>query len=793
MHAQQRARLGLAGMNIAPLLLAGIPAAHAQSTTGGLEEIIVTARKREEDLQSVPLSIQAIGTERIDQLQIKSFTDYVQFMPSVTYTTLAPGFSLPYFRGVADGGNNNHSGPQPTVGMYLDEAPITTIQGPLDIHMYDIARVEALAGPQGTLYGASSEAGTIRIITNKPDPSAFSAAYGLEGNTVAHGGNGYVAEGYVNMPLSSAAAVRLVGWAKHDAGYIDNVPGTRTYPSTGACVTNSTAPPPGCVPGPQVAKNNYNDVDTYGGRAALRVNLNENWTITPTFMGQAQTVNGLFAWDPSVGDLKVTQFFPDTITDDWWQASLTVEGKIGNFDLVYAGSYLNRNDVVDSDYSDYTFHYDQCCQYVKQYWYGGTPDNQVTLPDPSQHIHATDGYTRQSHELRISSAKENRFRFDAGLFYEYQTHDIFQRYKINGLTPYYSVTGWPETIWLTNQLRTDTDQAVFGELYYDITPKLTATAGLRWYKTEDTLRGFFGYNINNPFAISNGVPTYGEPLCFSTASYHGAPCTNLNDSVTDRGAVPKGNLTYRFDDQRLVYATYSRGFRPGGINRNGSVGPYKPDYLSNYEIGWKTTWLDNRLRVNGALFHEDWTDIQFSFLPPGGAGLTVVQNAGSANIDGIEADLTWRAMDALTISAAFTALDARLTSNYVGKAGNANSGDRLPTTPVFKGNMVARYTFPVAGMDGHLQAAVVYTGSNYSQLTEQDRAIFGDNPAYTVANFSAGVKKGPSALELYLNNAFDELARTYTYAECVSSVCGSQPYYVPNQPRTLGLKFSQDF
>ena len=136
-------------------------------------------------------------------------------------------------RGVASGETANHSGPSPSVGTYLDEQPITMISGALDIHIYDIARVEALAGPQGTLYGASSQAGTLRIITNKPDPSEFKAGYDLQFHTLQHGEEGYVGEGFVNLPISSNSAIRLVGWYEKEAGYIDNVPGTVTYPSSG--------------------------------------------------------------------------------------------------------------------------------------------------------------------------------------------------------------------------------------------------------------------------------------------------------------------------------------------------------------------------------------------------------------------------------------------------------------------------------------------------------------------------------------------------------------------------------
>jgi len=780
------------GLPVAPMLLAGLPAAFAQ-TTGGLEEIIVTAQKREENLQTVPLSIQALGTERLEELRISAFTDYVKFLPSVSFTTIGPGFGLAYFRGVASGENNNHSGPSPSVGMYLDEQPITTIQGALDVHLYDIARVEALAGPQGTLYGASSQAGTIRIITNKPDPSGFEAGYGLEGNTVSHGGTGYIAEGFVNQPISETAAIRLVGWVRHDAGFIDNVKATRTFPTSGGCIVNNNQPTPGCTISPARAEDDYNDVDTYGARAALRVDLDDNWTVTPQLMAQKQEANGSFGYDPAVGDLEIARFYPERSEDEWWQAALTVEGRIGNFDVVYAGAYLKRDTVIDSDYADYTYFYDKCCGYAA-YW---GDDTGIPLLDPSQFIHATDGYTRQSHEIRLASPQENRWRVVGGLFYQKQEHEIFQRYQIRGLGGFLDgddyvpieVTGWPDTIWLTNQLREDTEYAVFGEVSFDFTEKLTGTVGLRWFDTENSLRGFFGFNANYS-------GNYGEALCFSDRQYNGSPCTNLDDSVSEDGTVPKVNLTYRFDDARLVYATYSEGFRPGGINRNGTVPPYESDYLKNYELGWKTTWADNRLRLNGAVFLEDWEDIQYSFLPPSGAGLTVIRNAGSARIIGIEMDVLWAATDALMISGGLSLLDTELTDDYVPDPDSpptAFEGDRLPISPEVQANATARYTFPLAGFDAGLQGAVIYNGSSYSDLQREEREAFGKQDAYTIFDLSADLTRSNYTLTLFLDNAFDERGRTFTYAQCTVSVCGENPYYVPNRPRTFGLRFSQRF
>ena len=204
----------------------------------------------------------------------------MKYLPSVSYQSAGPGFSEIYMRGVASGGDGNHSGSRPSVGVYLDEQPVTTVTGPLDIHMYDIARVEVLAGPQGTLYGASAQSGALRIITNKPDASGFAASYSAGIDSVAHGGIGHVVEGMVNIPISKSAAIRLVGWHEHDAGYIDNKEGTRTFPTSGITVSNARNCTASsmlvCMP---AAKKNYNDNDIDGARAALKVDLNDDWSI----------------------------------------------------------------------------------------------------------------------------------------------------------------------------------------------------------------------------------------------------------------------------------------------------------------------------------------------------------------------------------------------------------------------------------------------------------------------------------------------------------------------------------
>src|SRR5688572_1932836 len=260
-------------------------------------DIVITAQKREENLQDVPIAVTAFGTEKLDELQVNEFADYARQVPSISFQSAGPGFSNIYFRGVASGENANHSASLPSVGTYLDEQPITTITGALDIHVFDIARVEALAGPQGTLYGASSQAGTVRIITNKPDTSSFYGEANVELNNVAHGEWGYSGEAFVNAPISDRAAFRVVGWYRKDAGYIDNIPGSLTFPTSGVTFTNAP-----------FVEEDYNDVETYGARAALKIDLDENWTILPQLMAQKQVSDGTFAQESGLGQLQVQQF-----------------------------------------------------------------------------------------------------------------------------------------------------------------------------------------------------------------------------------------------------------------------------------------------------------------------------------------------------------------------------------------------------------------------------------------------------------------------------------------------------
>jgi outer membrane receptor protein involved in Fe transport len=441
----------------------------------------------------------------------------------------------------------------------------------------------------------------------------------------------------------------------------------------------------------------------------------------------------------------------------------------------------------------------------------------------------------QSNELRISSPKEDRFRFVAGAFASRQRHNIRQEYQLfgvngsNDLGSDYSVTGWAPDFWLTNEQRVNRDQALFAELSFDITKQLTTTVGARRYWSDNTLTGFYGYGKGNAWSSHTG-----EKDCLANAGSALQPgtlgnwCNNLHtggfqydyglgqfvntgqpyvDGKETKGSgwTPKVNFTYKFDDARMMYVTYARGFRPGGINRVGSLPPYKADYLTSIELGWKTTWLGNRLRFNGAIYSEKWSGFQFAFLGPN--SVTQVANAGDARIKGFESDIDWAATNNLTLSTGLAYTDAKLLEDYKEFCGQptfcttAPAGQMLPTTPKFKGNATARYEWDLGRARVHAQAAYVYQTYSWEDLRTYERGLLGKQKPFGVADVSAGVSWNKFTAELFVNNLTDKRQDLFRYSECTEGVCGTASYppypghvyTVPGQPRTIGIKFGQKF
>ena len=831
----------------AVLLALASPALMAQETSV-LGEVIVTAQKRTQNLQDVPISVDALGQEKMEELNVQNFKDYVQFLPSVT---MAPspgsgsGFNAVYMRGIATGGDGQATTSQPSVGMYLDEQTLTTVQGNLDVHLYDIARVEALAGPQGTLYGASSQAGTIRIITNKPDPAAFAAGYSLEANYVDMEEPGYVAEGFVNLPLSDNAALRFVGWSVSDAGWVDNKLATRTY-----TIDQSTPDDDLVTTNDAVAEKNYNTSDTIGARAALRINLGDNWTVTPNASYQRMDQEGSWGDDlknvSAGGAHSVAHYRPEFTDDEWWQAGLTIEGSMNGFDVVYSGNYLNRDVDGSFDYSDYSFYYDNL--YTTGYFSRLFLDNNGVQNNPDASFSNNDHYTKASHEIRVTTPQDKRVRGLLGFFYQKQYHDFYQEFgrianlanimEMNFLEP--ASQNFPGVVYLNSMDRTDTDQAVFASVDFDLTDKFVLSLGARYFEPEVHVKGFFGFGLGfnrshepgtaageegEPGAPANGgegafLPEGqgwsrdGEWRCAAQVDRKDAPCQNVDKGISESDSVYRVNLTWKATDTAMLYATWSEGYRPGGINRNPFAGTYIRDILTNYELGWKTRFADDRVQLNGAVFLEDWDDIQVAF--QGGNGITQVANGGKAEVKGIEAQLDWLPTDQLRLGLALAYYDTQLKKDFCDQDSSdgdddgditeclvdadtgetiirAPTGTPLPLTPDFKANLVARYSFPLGAWESYVQGAFTYQTDASSQLDLIDNATYGNIPSSSYVNLSFGLQKDKYSLELFLANATDEDAPLGVTSECAPGVCGVVTYGVQSRPRTIGLRFSQDF
>jgi outer membrane receptor protein involved in Fe transport len=459
---------------------------------------------------------------------------------------------------------------------------------------------------------------------------------------------------------------------------------------------------------------------------------------------------------------------------------------------------------------------------------------------PQEYVIGGGYFEKWSNEFRVSTPVDQPLRATFGFFIQRQLHNIWQQYSMPGygftnvqcqfgqtcgnpagFATYFSIPNLDNTIWLTDEQRVDRDKAVFIQADWDISPQWTLTGGYRHYKYDNSLQGFFGFS-------ENYFSTPGMGACFTGAqglpSTKYAPCTNLQTEVSDTGSVPKVTLTYKPTKDALIYATYSKGFRPGGVNRvagpNGP--PYQADFLKNYEIGWKTQWFNHRLRWNGALFKQDWNNFQFSFLVP--PSITAVGNGGNATIKGLENELEWAATDHLLVSTSFTFLDPVLTQNYCGTLGVtdcptqqtyyafnfpgavpqpggqymwigplAPSGTNLPVAPKFKGNVVMRYTFvPIHDWAPFGQAAFVYQTQTSPNLIVPSSLVIGNMPAYGVLDLSAGADNGKTGLQLFISNVTDKRAQLSRFTETNPQV-DNTTYIAPTQPRTISLNFWQRF
>jgi outer membrane receptor protein involved in Fe transport len=641
-------------------------------------------------------------------------------------------------------------------------------------------------------------AGTLRLITNKPKLGKWEAGIDVEANHYGKGGTGAKLEGFINIPLAANMALRMSGYYTRDGGFIDNTPANRTYLRTHDDGTGNYVDSPLTVNNAKYVKKDFNTVDAAGARAALKIDLDSNWTVTPGVIYQNTLSHGSFLFDPRAGDLQVHDFTPDRNRDAWALASLTIQGKLSDWDVTYAGSYFDRRNDNIADYSYFSVAYDNFAKSDPADYAGYTylKDSLGHDIDPTQVVHTHDSYTKFGQELRLSSPSQNAWRLTAGAFMQRQTNRHIADYEIPGVanavnafsTP---VRGAPlDDVYYTNANRVDRDYAVFGEAAYDLTHNVTLEAGIRGFKADNTLFGFSGgdSSVTKQATIANcAVLTY-------------AGCPNINKRYTESGETHKVQLKWQIEPSKMVYFTYSTGFRPGGNNRNAyfnghsqDIPAFLADTLTNWELGWKTSWGGRKLYFNGAVFQEDWNKVQYSL--PGILGIYYTLNAGKARSRGVEGSINWRAAPGLTISGNATYIDAKLTTAFVGSDGTvqAPSGTRLPVTPHVKLNATARYETKLGKHDVFAQGNVNYQDGARTYLTSAGESVLGPTRGFTTVDLSAGISYGPWSMTAFVTNLLDERGILSKNLSCAPNVCGDYARLYPTKPQQFGIRSGYRF
>lgn len=881
---------------IAAILAASAAQAAYAQTAGGLEEVVVTATRRAENMQDVPISMQALTSDSLDQLNVSTIDDFVKYLPSVTTANLGPGQGNIYMRGLSVGALGTQGqgsiGGWPNVAVYLDEQSTQIPGRNLDVYAADLERIEVLEGPQGTLFGAGAQAGVLRYITNKPKMNVLEGSVKADYSATAHGENSSGGEAVLNIPLiDDKLALRAVVYSETRGGYIDNVGSTFTRRPTDfgialrtcnagtggttgvPCVADYDASTPGTVPTNSVVINNYHiegkDINpvTYSGlRVSLAYNINDDWDVLLTQSYQDMHTSGVFYQHPvgsegqKLKELQVTLFNPSSTKDKFSNTALTVNGKVGVLDLVYATAYLVRNSSQIQDYTNYARgvygSYYQCTGYS-----GNSVDRCYT---PSATWHDDTKNVNQSHELRFVTPTDNRLRGVFGLFWEKRelNDDTEWLYKSVPECPDGGQVGLscflyldpkltdkfgnasfnnpkrrnPNTGFFDDFQRTYKQTAAFASVDFDIVDNLTLTLGTRYYEIKNQMLGgnvgsffckVYGGGQSGP-CLENSLGYGNDAFGIPKAPYG----TNLNaqrpNSSKDTGFKSRVNLSWKATDDVLLYATWSEGFRPGGFNRGRGGGAftspvdgkkqwyvplaYESDDLTNIELGWKTMLFDNRLQFNGAIYQEDWKNVQTGIFAPqlGLGNLTVGLNGPDYRVKGIEVQFVTQPMEGLTIQGSASYNKSELTNSPSLVNNNPNSagfgqpietaivggvevpvvnvygkkGDALANSPKLQANARARYEWEMADYQWFWQLGVAHQGESFSSATKVNQYKM---PSYTTVDASVGVARDQWSVELFGQNLGDENKSVFTSA---SQFIVAE---VPLRPRTLGLRVGYKF
>ena len=857
------------------------PAADAADTSSdSIAEIVVTAQRRTENAQDVPITIQALTAVTLQQLHVQTFDDFVRFLPNVTVSGAGPGQGSIFMRGLSVGVTGQQgtgtTGPFPNVAVYLDEQAGSLPGRNLDVYAADLERIEVLEGPQGTLFGSGAQAGVLRYITNKPKLDTTEGAVNAGYSYTAGGNPNSNANGMINLPLiEDTLAVRGVIYTDARGGYIDNVPSTFTRLQTDEGF-NIHGPPQTLLPTNSVVINNYsvagNDINpvTYSGiRVSGLWKINNDWDALLAQSYQNMDSQGVFYQMPygsegtrfnSLGEPyggkplapnQVTLFTPSYNKDKFENTALTVNGKIGDLKVVYAGGYLVRNIEQQQDYTNYSrgvwgFYY-QCAGYSNA-GPGAKPTG--TCYSPAAPWTETVKNTHNTQELRVSTPDDWRIRGIGGLYWEeFKIYDntewlyktvptcspTFNNNCFNNVQPWPGVPANQPGVrndnigFFDDFQRTIIQKAAFGSVDYEIIPKkLIITAGTRYYRFDEEQQGG---DVGSFYCKHFSPTTYFGP-CTSATNGNGkqggigipgsAPYgTNISaqnpNSSKYTGFRSRANLSWHATDDILLYYTWSQGFRPGGFNRGvtktqtdasglyqfATPATFSPDTLTNNELGFKTEFFAHRLQLNGAVYQEDWKNTIVEFFDPqqGFGNITFSTNGPDYRVRGVELQAIARLMEGLTLtsSGAYNK-SSQQNSPYLinNNPASPNFGKPITSFPnVFglQGSPLAQS--PLYQLNARLRyefplgeyKAFTQVGGQYNASVYSNVGTVNNyyQPPFATFDASAGVAKDAWNVQFFSQNIGNRNASTYT----------STAQFVQTQtvlrPRIAGVMFGYKF
>jgi len=781
---------------------AAVSAALAGYTTtqAQLEEIVVTATKKTENLQDIAGNIQAITESDLKKAQVVNMEDYAKLIPAMSYVNYTPGTGKIYFRGIAD--DNGTFISEESSALYIDEQPVTQAGMAVDVRMVDIARIEALAGPQGSLYGSSAQSGAIRIITNKPDTSEFAASVDMTlraSATSPRNEDSWDISGMVNVPISDNFAIRAVGFTAEDGGYVDVIEGVSARFGLNKNTDFN----------PSVVREDVNTFKTSGGRIFGKWDTDDGY-IMAGLSAQNNSADGYNYFDQSKGDLQRVSFFDEPRDDDWTQLSLTIEKDLGFAKLISATSYFDRDVFYVNDRTTYSMYFGTFC-----YYYNGYASTSRYCFQPVGTSYAYNDVPGWQTLVQWNESKTQEFRLSnqsddldwvLGLFYQqreegwdFETMTVDYRNSLGYANQMASVATYlpdrlpvaPTDVWWASYDRTTWEtMAVFGEVNYRFDENWELTVGGRFFDREADKK----YWVENP----KGALTA-----------DGVLPKNKRDNESNSDFVPKVSIKYNINDDMMVYALYSEGYRPGGVNRGRSSAPiypdkYDADFLLNTEIGFKSTLADGNVRLNVTYFTMDWENYQIELVDPsnlpcntagafpapacGQPWQKVVANLGDATSSGLQLEVLAAINDSTEIGWNSQWGDSKTNTELAD--GSAPAGSRLPQVPEFKANLWIDKSFNFSALgatEGFARASLSYTGDTVSAV-QPDYSY--NQASFTIADVKVGIMGDDWELDIFVNNLTDERAEIAVNDWYFDFFFGNARQYT-NRPREMGIRYTK--